>query len=180
MSARSPFGFVQFLAMLIIAGLTGACGLGPYKELEAPPVITNVPVDASAFLSALNQYRQANGQRALKADSTLTEVSQAMARHIAERDSMQTWQHSGFSLAQRLEKAGYKNYAGAENLGAGYADWQAAFAGWQGSEGHNKNLLNPYVTRAGIARTNRSDGTWRNFWVVTFARPAADGRPSAR
>nr|MEC9418738.1 CAP domain-containing protein [Pseudomonadota bacterium] len=49
-----------------------------------------------------------------------------------------------------------------------------------GSEGHNKNLLNPYVTRVGIARTNRNNGKWRNFWVMTLSRPYADGRPTVR
>lgn len=163
-----------FFCVLAVA----ACGALPgNSELEAETVLTDQPVDTSRMLSLINSYRQQKGLPALRHDATLDEVSQKMARHIAERDSMDTWAHSAFGLSQRLDKARYANYAGAENLGAGYADLPAAFRGWQGSEGHNKNLLNPYVTRVGIARTNRNTGKWRNFWVMTLARPISDGRP---
>ena len=167
---------------LILLGLmwfwfaAGCSALPGDNELEEQTVLTNVPVDTRQMLSILNSYRQQNGLQPLQLDATLNSVSQNMAQHIAKRDSMDTWAHSAFGLSQRLDKAGYANYAGAENLGAGYANLTAAFTGWRGSEGHNKNLLNPYVSRVGIARTNRNTGKWRNFWVMTLARPYEDGR----
>ncbi|WP_299813707.1 CAP domain-containing protein [uncultured Roseibium sp.] len=161
--------------------LLAACGALPGGgELEDKTVLTDQTVDKAQMLSMINAYRKKHDLPALQHDPQLDAVSQKMARHIAERDSMDTWAHSVFGLSQRLDKAGYANYAGAENLGAGYADLPAAFRGWQGSEGHNKNLLNPYVTRVGIARTNRNTGKWRNFWVMTLARPYSDGRPTLR
>lgn len=164
--------------VLLLACLAGCGALpGGQGELEDRPVFTDVDVSTSSLMAMVNAYRAQNGLPALRHDPALDGVSQDMARHIARRDSMDTWQHSAFGLSQRLDKARYPNYAAAENLGAGYADLPAAFRGWQGSEGHNKNLLNPYVTRVGIARTNRSNGKWRNFWVMTLARPQADGRP---
>lgn len=168
--------------LILLAILTvSACGALPGSgELEDKTILTDQTVDKNQMLSLINSYRRQNGLPALKHDATLDDVSQKMARHIADRDSMDTWAHSAFGLSQRLGKANYANYAGAENLGAGYADLQAAFRGWQGSEGHNKNLLNPYVTRIGIARTNRNTGKWRNFWVMTLARPTADGRPNVQ
>lgn len=168
-------------ATLTITGLLvlSACGsISSQSELEEPTKLTDVAVSNADMISMLNTYRRQNGLPDLQVDPALTAVSQDMARHIAKRDSMDTWQHSAFGLSQRLDKAKYANYAAAENLGAGYADLPAAFRGWQGSSGHNKNLLNPYVTRAGIARTNRTTGKWRNFWVLTLARPLEDGRPS--
>lgn len=174
-AALYPFRYcLVLLAFLALASCGALPGSG---ELEDETVLTNQNVDKNQMLSLINSYRKQNGLPALKHDTTLDDVSQKMARHIAERDSMDTWAHSAFGLSQRLSKASYANYAGAENLGAGYADLNAAFRGWQGSEGHNKNLLNPYVTRVGIARTNRNTGKWRNFWVLTLARPKADGRP---
>jgi len=171
----------QMLVAMLLAAMLASCGALPGGgDLEDQTVLTNQVVDQSQMLSMLNAYRQQNGLPALQHDPELDAVSQSMARHIAERDSMQTWAHSAFGLSQRLDKAGYANYAAAENLGAGYADLSAAFRGWQGSGGHNKNLLNPYVTRVGIARTNRNTGKWRNFWVMTLARPLADGRPTLR
>lgn len=170
----------HLLLLLLVASLA-ACGALPGRgDLDDKTVLTDQPVDKTQMLSLVNSYRQQNGLPALRHDPALDTVSQKMARHIAERDSMDTWAHSAFGLSQRLDKAGYANYAGTENLGAGYADLPAAFRGWQGSAGHNKNLLNPYVTRIGIARTNRNTGKWRNFWVMTLARPYEDGRPAVR
>ena len=164
--------------LLVLALALASCSALPGKgDVEDKTVLTDQQVDKNQMLSALNAYRAQNGQPALKHDPALDAVFQKMARHIAERDSMDTWAHSAFGLSQRLDKAGYANYAGAENLGAGYADFNAAFRGWQGSAGHNKNLLTPYVTRVGIARTNRNTGKWRNFWVMTLARPFEDRRP---
>ncbi|WP_417689672.1 CAP domain-containing protein [Roseibium sp.] len=169
------------MALATALSLLASCGvLDSGKDLEEAPVISNVPVDNSAMLSMLNAYRSQNGLPPLAIDETLNRVSVDMARHIAERDSMDTWQHSDFGLSQRLDKAGYPNYAGAENLGAGYASLDAAFRGWQGSAGHNKNLLNPYVTRVGIGRMVRSNGKWRNFWAMTLSRPKEDGPPTIR
>lgn len=173
--------WLNLCLFLTIAVVLHGCGALPGRdELEDEVVLTDQPVSKSQLLSLINTYRSQNGLPALKHDAVLDEVSQKMARHIAERDSMDTWQHSSFGLSQRLSKANYNNYAGAENLGAGYADLPAAFKGWQGSDGHNKNLLNPYVTRVGVARTNRNTGKWRNFWVLTLARPTSDGRPNVR
>ncbi len=171
----------RLLLALLIAATLASCGALPGRgELEDQTVLTNVPVDAQALTSLLNSYRQQNGMKPLRHDEKLDAVSQDMARHIAQRDSMDTWAHSAFGLSQRLDKAQYANYAAAENLGAGYADLSAAFSGWQGSKGHDRNLLNPHATRCGIARTNRNTGKWRNFWVLTLARPVSDGRPSTR
>ncbi|MBO6755389.1 MAG: CAP domain-containing protein [Roseibium sp.] len=166
-------------ALLAVSMGLAACGVLPQNAgLEPQTVITDVPVDTNRFAAMLNAYRSENGLPPVQVDGVLNGVSRDMARHIAERDSMKTWAHSAFGLSQRLEKAGYQNIAAAENLGAGYASLEAAMIGWQGSEGHNRNLLNPYVTRVGIARTNRSDGTWRHFWAMTLARPVSDGRPA--
>ncbi|POF29288.1 CAP domain-containing protein [Roseibium marinum] len=176
-----PKFFPAALLFGLLALILAACGALPGGgELEDKTILTDQPVDKAQMLSMINSYRQKHGLPVLRHDPELDTVSQKMARHIAERDSMDTWAHSVFGLSQRLDKSGYANYAGAENLGAGYADLPAAFRGWQGSEGHNKNLLNPYVTRVGIARTNRNTGKWRNFWVMTLARPYADGRPTLR
>ncbi|MCX2722900.1 CAP domain-containing protein [Roseibium salinum] len=168
--------FKVALTVGLAAWTIAACSVLP-SDMEERTILTDQPVDRGQMVAMINAYRQQNGLPEIRHDPELDAVSQKMARHIAGRDSMDTWAHSAFGLSQRLDKAGYANYAAAENLGAGYADLSAAFRGWQGSEGHNRNLLNSYVTRVGIARTNRNTGKWRNFWVMTLARPHADGRP---
>lgn len=181
LGGKSTFPALGRAACALAVALTLAgCSILPQTSDVEAPVISDVAVDASAMTSQLNAYRAQHGLPAVQHDARLDAVSQEMARHIADRDSMDTWQHSAFGLSKRLDKAGYANFAGAENLGAGYANLGAAMEGWKGSADHNKNLLNPYVTRVGIGRTARSDGKWRNFWAMTLSRPVEDGRPTLR
>ena len=139
--------------------------------------VSDVAVDRAAALSKINAYRAANGLPPLSLDARLDGLSQEMARFIARNDSMNTRRHSARGLSGRLDRGGYASYAGAENLGAGYRTFDEALAGWKGSTDHDKNLLNKHVTRMGIARAQRPDGRYRNFWVLILARPAEDGRP---
>ncbi|MFD1694061.1 CAP domain-containing protein [Roseibium aestuarii] len=166
---------------LIAAGaslLLASCAGLPFGDMaEDGPSFTVIPVDQSQVLALINAYRAGHGRAPLRASQALVSVSADMARRIAEQDSMDTWAHSRFGLGQRLADARYDNYAAAENLGAGYANLPAAFDGWKGSPGHNKNLLNPYVTEVGVASIDRSNGKWRHFWVMTLGRPRLDGRP---
>lgn len=171
---------VLFVLTLLIPStfLTACSSIPAPQEVVDTPVIKAVPVDEGAMLEMINVYRKDNNLPPLVLDPALSEVSLDMAHHIAERDDMNTWAHTAFGLSSRLKKAGYPDYyVIGENLGAGYASLDAAFAGWKGSAGHNKNLLHPYATRIGIGRTSRSNGKWRNFWAMTIARPKTDGRP---
>jgi len=159
-----------FGLLLLVSG----CSLTGGSDVD----LTDVPVSAGATLSRINAFRAANGLPALTHDPRLDAVSRDMARRIARNDSMKTWAHSPRGLAGRLDRAGYATYAGAENLGAGYVSLDHAMEGWKGSADHRKNLLNKHVTRMGIARVQRPDGRWLNFWVLTLARPVSDGRPT--
>ncbi|WP_136657696.1 CAP domain-containing protein [Nitratireductor sp. XY-223] len=163
---------VAAVAGLLLAVLSG-CSLTGDNSAE----VTDVPVNRGAALTEINAYRSSNGLPPVVLDPQLDALSQDMARTIARNDSMNTRLHSARGLSGRLDRGGYPTYAGAENLGAGYRTFDEAMVGWKGSADHDKNLLNKYVTRIGIARTQRPDGKYRNFWVLILARPVADGRP---
>ncbi|MEH0072484.1 CAP domain-containing protein [Pannonibacter sp. Pt2-lr] len=154
-----------------------ACGGGSGSQFDRNVPIEPVSVDRDEMLQRLNGFRAENGLPPLRADGRLNEISAWMANHIARWDSMNTREHRAIALARRLDGHGYEHYAAAENLGAGYDSLDAAMAGWKGSAGHRRNLLNPYVTRVGISRVRRPTGKWRHFWVMTLARPKEDGRP---
>ncbi len=156
------------------ASALAAISLGGCAGLEKIPenvVVTPVPVNMPAALRRLNAYRLTNSLAPVKNNTLLDRIAMDMAVYIAKRDTMSTQKHSSAGLASRLDAAGYPNVAGAENLGAGYADYAAAFTGWVESADHNHNLLNPHVTEIGLAHTKRTDGKWRNFWVMILARP---------
>lgn len=169
--ARHAAALTAIAALLALAGCA-MLDFGPKAEVR------DVAVDRQAALAAINAYRAGHGLPTLRLDPRLNDAARDMAHRIAEADSMGIRAHSSSGLAGRLDRAGYETYAGAENLGAGYASFDAALAGWKGSSEHNRNLLNKYVTRIGLARTERADGKWRNFWVLIFARPKEDGRPT--
>ncbi len=171
---------VLFSAAFCVAAASLAAGCVSTNEgnITAQTVIAPVAVDEAHALTKLNDYRAQHGLAPLQLDPELNKAATKMALLIAHKDSMDTWAHSAFGLAHRLDSAGYANWAAAENLGSGYASYDAAFAGWQGSPHHNQNLLNPYVTRVGIAHVDRSDGKWRHFWVMELARPYSAGQPT--
>ncbi|MEM6463561.1 MAG: CAP domain-containing protein [Pseudomonadota bacterium] len=159
-------------AMLLV--LLAGCSTTGGAKVE----LSYVAVDRSAAAAKINAYRTANGLPRLSLDPELDKAAEDMARLIGRKDSMRTRAHSARGLANRLDRAGYESYAGAENLGAGYVSFDHALSGWKGSPDHDRNLLNRHVTRMGIARVQRPDGKYRNFWVLIFARPAEDGRPT--
>ncbi|MDF1774742.1 MAG: CAP domain-containing protein [Rhizobiaceae bacterium] len=164
---------IQACSFAVLLVLAGCVSIGP-SNVD----ITDVAINRSLAVSRVNAYRASHGLPPLIHDSRLDQVSRDMAHLITRNDSMGTWQHSARGLSGRLNGAGYRTFAGAENLGAGYVSFDHAFSGWKGSPGHNKNLLNKYVTRIGMAWSKRPDGKWRNFWVMTLARPIADGPPN--
>ncbi len=153
-----------FLLALTLAGCAGP----PDVDLR------RVPVDQMATAGQIAQDRRQAGLGALTPDARLVAIAQATADAMARRDASRPLSHSAAGLARRLDRAGYVHVAAAENLGSGYRDLEALFAGWRGSPGHAKNLKNPYMTRFGLARTDRADGTWRHFWVLILARPLSD------
>lgn len=164
-------------ACLVGFGLTMLALAGCMSIGKPAADVSDVAVDRGAALSKINAYRAANGLPRLSLDTRLDALSQEMARLIARKDSMNTRLHSARGLSGRLDRGGYASYAGAENLGAGYRTFDEALSGWKGSADHDKNLLNKHVTRIGIARAQRPDGRYRNFWVLILARPSEDGRP---
>jgi uncharacterized protein YkwD len=173
---RMMIRFVR-LAILLLVCIQAFALAGCLSLSGSAAEVSDAPVSASATQSMINSYRASHGLPPVTHDPRLDKVAADMARLIGRNDSMATRAHSARGLSGRLDRAGYPTFAGAENLGAGYVSLEHAMSGWKGSPDHNRNLLNPYVTRFGIARTQRPDGRYRNFWVLILARPVADGRP---
>ncbi|WP_209009096.1 CAP domain-containing protein [Pseudovibrio japonicus] len=172
------FKYKATAALFLAATLAGCVGFG-----SGSPELTHVAVNQNEALRQVNAWRAQHSVPPLQLDPHLTSVSQDMADHVARRDTLQTPRHSSSSLSRRTQTSEYRTAAGAENLGAGYSTLTQAITGWKNSPGHNSNLLSRHVTHMGIARTNRADGTYRNFWVMTLAAPgtpaAASGGPTA-
>lgn len=162
-----------FITGLILTPLAGCSIMG-----SSGGEIRDVPINTGSALGAVNAYRAAHGMSRLSHDARLDEASLTMAHLMARQDKSNPRAHNARALSGRITAAGMTTFAGAENLGSGYTSFSAAMAGWKGSRDHDRNLLNPHVTRIGFAHVTRSDGKWRNFWVMVLARPQEDGRPN--
>ncbi|MEP3279544.1 MAG: CAP domain-containing protein [Stappiaceae bacterium] len=164
---------VGFVALaLAIAG----CGSTP-ELTSVPATKRELTVSPAAAASKINAYRAKKGLAPLVVDPALNRIAQQTADKLAAKDTMATSMHTDQGLMQRLDRAGYPDLAAAENLGAGYPTLDWAVKGWQGSKGHNKNLLNKRMTHMGIGLKVRGTGKWQSYWVLILAQK--DGVPSS-
>jgi len=108
-----------------------------------------LPRDYIAQLAGLiNDYRQAQGLGPL----TLTQELGSLAHeHSASMASQHLLSHEGFRA--RFQRAGSKLCV--ENVGSNYATPEGLFAGWRLSPAHHRNLVEPQVSRMGLAADAR-------------------------
>ncbi len=70
----------------------------------------------------------------------------------------------GSDPGERVTRTGYRFSTWGENVAAGYRTPASVVAGWLGSPGHCRNIMNPAFTELGGARAG-------NFWTMVLARP---------
>ncbi len=160
--------------MVLALALAGCAGS---PELTSVPATKReLTVSPAAAASKINAYRAKKGLAPLAVDPALNRIAQQTADELAARDTMATSMHTDRGLMVRLDNAAYPHSAAAENLGAGYPTLDWAIKGWQGSGGHNKNLLKKHMTHMGIGLKVRGSGKWQSYWVLILARK--DGGPT--
>ena len=165
MSRRSRFGVLAVLAPLlgVLAPLLAGCGTATMNEGLAANAVNVDETEAQAMISA---YRRAHGLRPVTFDAVLegAAANQALAMARAGRLS-----HTlAGSLAERLDAAHVRG-AAAENVSAGYGSLAEALAGWRKSPPHDANLLNPNVTRMGIASAYAPESRYHQYWSLILA-----------
>lgn len=107
---------------------------------------------ALRVLEVVNEYRQRNGLAPLRIAEDLGSIAQSHSVKMAERRRIS---HDGFR--ERFDRTTSRICV--ENVGMNFPHPEAQVDGWRASPGHDRNLLEPRVTRVGIANN-------RNF--VTF------------
>ena len=68
---------------------------------------------------------------------------------------------------QRIGAFGISGVA-SENAAAGYSTASAVLAGWQGSPGHDRNMLDPNSIAIGIGRACNPAAQYNCYWVTDF------------
>jgi uncharacterized protein YkwD len=120
---------------------------------------------AEDVASLISQYRKAHGLPAVKMDAELTAVARRQAQAMAKKGVMDHNVLAPFSVRM----AGVRVGTAGENLAAATTSWAQTIRLWEGSEGHNANLLLPDATDIGVA-TAYSEATHEPFRALVIGR----------
>ncbi len=131
-----------------------------YRNLEN----AQVPLDVNDAVRVISTYRRANGLSPVKLDPSLVVLSQGHA--ISQARANKVGHEVGGSFRSRVRALEEARGRSVENVSAGYRSFAEAFSGWRDSKRHNDNLLNPDVTRLGIAKAVNPQSKYRVFWTL--------------
>jgi uncharacterized protein YkwD len=116
----------------------------------------------------VNAERLKEGVPPLVADDRLMRAAQEYSGVLGQGECFQHACPPVPELPGRLGNVGYVDYNRiGENIAAGYKTAEDVVAGWMGSPGHRRNILNPDYQEIGIGVT-RSEARYRIYWVQVF------------
>jgi uncharacterized protein YkwD len=166
---------LRLAAAACAAAAVAACAPEP-KISVTPPFYRNLgsptaQVDAASSLEFINAYRRNNGLPPLAIDPALEQEARRKALLMAARDDVKAGLTPGRTLEYDLAQVGYVTPHAVENTSAGYRTFAEAFSGWRESGKHNANLLDPRVTRMGIATAYSPTSKYKVFWNLILAAP---------
>jgi uncharacterized protein YkwD len=150
------------------------------KYTPVPPTHTPGPPTATPtselspegqLLALLNQERASRGLSLLAYSALLSAVARAHCEDMMKRGFVDHINPDGLTPFDRMERAGYRYSAAAENIAAGHGQASAAdaFKSWMNSSGHRENILNPEFSEVGIGYVQ--GGKMEHYWTNLFARP---------
>jgi len=160
-------------AFLLGIGLA-ACAAEQEIPTEPPSFYVSLAaaraeLDAKAAASMISGYRRNHGLRPVTLDRELMRLAQEQARTMVARNEL--GHNVGKSFSERIRNSTVRARAVVENVAAGYHTLAEAFSGWRDSPGHRANMLNPEVTRMGIAAVYSPGSKYKVFWVLILAAP---------
>ncbi len=148
----------------MVAGLIAFVGVATgaaADDCSVAPAAADLDAEEGHLLILVNEYRQANQLAALAQSTTLRRAAAWMSVDSAERGDS-PGDHTdtlGRSTGLRLEDCGYAGFSGtwayAENIccsGTTVEGGASVFGWWQGSSGHNANMLDPRYQYVGVGR----------------------------
>ncbi len=164
---------MRFICVVLVVLAINAGSLP--SILKANKVVTMEPTENlnPDMLNLVNEYRRRGcncGGRYMPPAPPLqwnARIEQAALRHATDMNRHANYSHKGTDKSQpdmRLDEAGYKWSAVAENIAWGYYDFRSVLIGWMKSPSHCKNLMSTKFTEFGAAR-------FGDCWVQDFAKP---------
>jgi len=172
--AKTPMFQARFRTF-VFASL-GLMLAGCMSNPETPPFYQDLArVDASVDQSTAQQmfshYRINNGLGPLAIDPKLVAVAESQAKAMAAAGTVKVSLKPQNSLDARFKNIDEPKVYAVENVSAGYRTLAKAFSGWRDSPKHNAIVLDPMVTRFGIASAYSSGSKHKVFWSMVLAGP---------
>jgi uncharacterized protein YkwD len=173
---------IRRLAVAIGCGLLASMALGgcasnnnPIGELPGfnePLATADAKLNVDAAQAVISSYRTNNGLGSVSIDPELMRLAGEQARAMAQRDKLDhnVWR----PFEQRIQS--FDAAVAVENIAAGYDTLAEAFSGWRASPAHRSNMLNPAVTKMGIAAVYAPKSKYKVFWSLILAKPDDDRR----
>lgn len=125
--------------------------------------------EEAQVVALINQYRAANGVGPLAINGTLTSVAQWKSQDMAANNYFSHTDSLGRDPFVMMSAFGYTyNTWKGENLAAGVPGAQPAFDLWQGSPGHNANMLSANYTVIGVSRAFGEGSSFGWYWATEF------------
>jgi uncharacterized protein YkwD len=166
---KRPSYLLRLCAIVAAAAVAGCAGKAPpeqpsfYQDLAQ----ADVTIDAAAAASMISGYRSNNGLAAVAVDPELMRLANEQAHAMAAHDRMD--HDIGRPFAERIKNSPFRGNVAVENISAGYHTLAEAFSGWRDSPPHRANMLNPAVTRLGIAAAYSPTSKYKVFWALILA-----------
>ena len=146
----------------------GGCNLGAPLAPEPLPQHELAPggavLDPRVACDEISLYRKNKGLRLVANDPVLQKAAQFQADAMARAGRLD--HNAGLSFTKRIAAIGRGSSYAVENVSAGYETFAAAFSGWRRSKPHNENLLDPQVTRMGIATAYAPAARYKVYWAL--------------
>ncbi len=143
-----------------VGGASGGVGAG-----VAVPIASSSRAEPRALLDRINRHRAAIGCRALVWDDRLAAIARRHSADMAGRGFFSHVNPDGRDPFDRLDAAGIRYRAAAENLAQGRRLGRETYDDWIESRGHRENLERCEYTHAGVGLYDRN-------WTLVLVRYA--------
>ena len=146
--------------------------------LIAAPAAYAYDNEELAFLTLINNHRQANGRGPLTLSTSLYNASEDHSYDMGARNYFSHNTPEGVTPWDRIRAAGYTyNTWLGENIAAGYGTAQTVYNAWLNSPGHNDNMLGANFRAIGIGRVYVGGSTYGWYWTTDFGGVSEDSTP---
>ncbi len=153
------------LLVSVLACLLTACGVGgttPEELATANEVIRSVNDARAGGVTCGDTVQPATNRLAL--NTLLLEAAKAHSEDMLAAGKLTHTGSDGSNPGQRIARTGYDAATWGENAAVGYGSPDSVMAGWLGSPGHCRNIMNPAFTEIAVARAG-------SYWTMVLARP---------